>query len=279
MNLCCRSLLVLALCLPAPLWAEEAPPDPMAHALLRHLRTELPTIRDTLHRLDAAPDRAWFGGKAAFQDDIDGYLDEALALVLPDTYPAARKRLAEIDRQIVERQLSQANLKLDMTTAPAAPATPEATGLLDSVARIFTPQEAPPKTREDLARQVAALDMRPPDPSTVTRFLSGGNQQKVVLGRWMARQAQVYLFDDPTVGVDIGARAEIYQLIRGLAEAGASVIVASGDPAELIGLCDRVAVMMRGRVVAECPAEGLELDRLVALTTGAAVEGARHVAA
>lgn len=129
------------------------------------------------------------------------------------------------------------------------------------------------------ARQVAALDIRPPDPSTVTRFLSGGNQQKVVLGRWMARQAQVYLFDDPTVGVDIGARAEIYQLIRGLAEAGASVIVASGDPAELIGLCDRVAVMMRGRVVAECPAEGLELDRLVALTTGAAVEGARHVAA
>ncbi len=159
MNLCCRSAL-LALCFPVALWAQENPPDPRASDLLRHLRDELPAIRDTLRDRDAAPDRSWFGGKGSFQDDIDGYLDEALDLVLPRTYRAARDRLTGIDRLIVEKQKAQAALKLDMTLAPEAAAAPpaEEAGPLDGIGRLFTGEEKGPATREDLAQEIAALE-------------------------------------------------------------------------------------------------------------------------
>lgn len=103
--------------------------------------------------------------------------------------------------------------------------------------------------------------------------LSGGNQQKVVLGRWLARKARAYLFDEPTVGVDVGAKSEIYALMHGLAKDGAPVLVSSGDPAELVGICDRILVMMRGRILTEISTEGLSVDRLVAITTGAVAIG------
>ena len=118
--------------------------------------------------------------------------------------------------------------------------------------------------------QIEALDIRPPNPDAITRLLSGGNQQKVVLARWLATEAEVFIFDEPTVGVDIGAKAEIYQLIEDLAARGACVIVSSSDPVELQGICDRIAVMMRGRIIGELEAQGLSVDALVAATTGAA---------
>lgn len=127
--------------------------------------------------------------------------------------------------------------------------------------------------RASTKAQIAALDIRPPKPEAVTRFLSGGNQQKVVLARWLAKSAKVFLFDEPTVGVDVGAKAEIYRLIGDLARDGATIVVSSSDPVELTGLCDRIAVMMRGRLVAELPAAGLGIDRLVAATTGARAIG------
>lgn len=123
--------------------------------------------------------------------------------------------------------------------------------------------------RERAESQIAALDIRPPNPGIVTRLLSGGNQQKVVLGRWLLKDAEVYLLDDPAVGVDVGARSEIYSLVDRLARHGSGVIVSSSDPGELIGLCDRIAVMMRGEVIAVHDADELTLDRLIAVTTGA----------
>ena len=126
--------------------------------------------------------------------------------------------------------------------------------------------------------QIRALDVRPADPDVVTRFLSGGNQQKVVLGRWLTRDARVFLMDEPTVGVDVGAKAEIYQLIADLAAKGAAVLVSSSDPIELVGLCHRIAVMMRGTIARVLDAEGLEVDDLVAVTTGAAADGERRAA-
>lgn len=125
------------------------------------------------------------------------------------------------------------------------------------------------RQRGSAEAQIGNLDIRPPNAAAVTRYLSGGNQQKVVLGRWLARKARAYLFDEPTVGVDVGAKAEIYALMRGLARDGAPVLVSSGDPAELVGVCDRVLVMMRGRVIADVATGDLTVDRLVALTTGA----------
>ncbi|GFE51859.1 sugar ABC transporter ATP-binding protein [Roseobacter cerasinus] len=124
---------------------------------------------------------------------------------------------------------------------------------------------------------ITALDIRPPNPDAITRLLSGGNQQKVVLARWLATDAKVFIFDEPTVGVDVGAKAEIYQLIADLAGKGASVIVSSSDPVELQGICDRIIVMMRGKIVDELRASDASVDDLVAATTGAAsVQGAAH---
>lgn len=80
-------------------------------------------------------------------------------------------------------------------------------------------------------------------------FLSGGNQQKVVLGKGLYTQASLYMFDEPTRGVDVGAKAEIYRLMRNLAKQGVGVIVASSESAEIMGICDRIAVMRQGKLV------------------------------
>lgn len=129
------------------------------------------------------------------------------------------------------------------------------------------------RERASAEAQIRNLDIRPPSAGAITRFLSGGNQQKVVLGRWLAKKARAYLFDEPTVGVDVGAKSEIYALIHGLARDGAPVIVSSGDPAELVGICDRIIVMIRGRVVTGLSTDGLTVDRLVAISTGAVEVG------
>jgi ribose transport system ATP-binding protein len=92
--------------------------------------------------------------------------------------------------------------------------------------------------------------------------LSGGNQQKVILARWMQRDPRVLLLDEPTQGVDVGARQEIHQLIRRAASDGAAVVVVTSDFEELTALCDRAAVVHEGQVVEHIPAEGLSEDVL-----------------
>lgn len=112
------------------------------------------------------------------------------------------------------------------------------------------------------------LDIRPRDPSATSRNLSGGNQQKVVLGRWLTRGAKLFMLDEPTVGVDVGAKVEIYALVEKLAADGAGVLVSSSDPGELVGLCDRVIVMLRGKVISEMTTDEFGVDHLISLTTG-----------
>lgn len=107
----------------------------------------------------------------------------------------------------------------------------------------------------DVARSV---DVRPPDIGREMRTLSGGNQQKVVLARWLLRDCRVLLLDEPTRGVDVGARSEIYGLIRSLADRGVAVVVVSSEIEEVLGLSDRVLVIGDGAVLAEA-ASG-ELD-------------------
>jgi len=100
------------------------------------------------------------------------------------------------------------------------------------------------------ARQhTAALQVRPDDPDRMVRTLSGGNQQKVVLARWLLRGCRVLLLDEPTRGVDVGARSEIYAVIRQLADSGIAVVVVSSEIEEVLGLADRVLVMTDGTVV------------------------------
>jgi ABC-type sugar transport system ATPase subunit len=99
--------------------------------------------------------------------------------------------------------------------------------------------------------------------------LSGGNQQKVVLGKWLEIAPDVILLDDPARGVDIGAKQEIFALIRRLADEGKVVLFHSTEVPELIGLCDRVVGLHRGRVVVDAPVDDLDARSLLhALNTG-----------
>jgi ribose transport system ATP-binding protein len=106
--------------------------------------------------------------------------------------------------------------------------------------------------------QVEALDLRPASVNRNARTLSGGNQQKALLARWLVHGCRVLLLDEPTRGVDVGARAEIYSLIRRLADDGAAVLVVSSEIPEVLGLADRVLVISDGRAVHEGPADDID---------------------
>ena len=105
--------------------------------------------------------------------------------------------------------------------------------------------------------------MRPPDPERPLKLLSGGNQQKVVLAKWLRTEPRVLLLDEPTQGVDVGAKATIYEQIVAAARAGAGVLLCSSDTEELVLLCDRVLVLEGGRVVTEVPRASLSEVGLV----------------
>jgi ribose transport system ATP-binding protein len=98
--------------------------------------------------------------------------------------------------------------------------------------------------------------------------LSGGNQQKVVLGKWLATNPRVLILDEPTRGVDIGARSEIYGLIDRLAADGLAVLMISSDLEEILGISDRVLVMHEGRIAGELPRGRLSEEAVMHLATG-----------
>lgn len=171
---------------------------------------------------------------------------------------------------LVPRDRRNAGLVLDMTTT-------------DNI-NLASLQEisAMNLMRNGLARKradelIEKLDIRPANSKAIVRYLSGGNQQKVVLARWLATGSKLFIMDEPTIGVDIGAKVEIYQLVSDLANGTqnesaqserAGVIISSSDPAELLGLCNRIVVMLRGQVIANKPASDYSMDTLLALSTG-----------
>ncbi|RMI37747.1 sugar ABC transporter ATP-binding protein [Streptomyces triticirhizae] len=109
------------------------------------------------------------------------------------------------------------------------------------------------------------LSLRPDNPDALIRTLSGGNQQKAVLARWLLRRCKVLLLDEPTRGVDVGARAELYALIRRLADDGVAVLLVSSEIPEVLGLADRVLVLREGQVVHTAPARELDEHRVLDL--------------
>jgi ribose transport system ATP-binding protein len=109
--------------------------------------------------------------------------------------------------------------------------------------------------RAEAKRLIEALDVRPPDLDRAIRTLSGGNQQKAVLARWLAEDRTVLLLDEPTRGVDVGAKAEIYRLISELSATGLAVVVVSSEMEELMGLSTRILIMREGELVAEVDGE------------------------
>jgi ribose transport system ATP-binding protein len=113
-------------------------------------------------------------------------------------------------------------------------------------------------------RQIDAMRIRSSGPSQAVSELSGGNQQKVVIGRWLARDCSVLLFDEPTRGIDVGAKFDIYALMGALAREGRALVVVSSDLRELMAICDRIAVMSAGRMTGLFERENWTQDALLA---------------
>ena len=114
----------------------------------------------------------------------------------------------------------------------------------------------------------ASLDLRPNDPALPIEGLSGGNQQKVVVGRWLATERRLLVAEDPTAGVDVGAKAEIYGLIARALDNGLAVIVVSTDFEEVAQICHRALVFNRGRIVAELTGEALTMEAVIMAASG-----------
>jgi len=126
--------------------------------------------------------------------------------------------------------------------------------------------------------EVARLDIRLRSLAQPVLSLSGGNQQKVVLGRWLALEPRVLLLDEPTRGIDVGAKAEIYELIRSLAAEGVSIVVSTSELPELLALADRSIVLHEGRLAGELPGGASQEDVMRLATGGQEVAGAAPAA-
>ncbi|MGQ0394378.1 sugar ABC transporter ATP-binding protein [Raoultella ornithinolytica] len=117
---------------------------------------------------------------------------------------------------------------------------------------------------------IARIGIRTTGPAQTLRRLSGGNQQKVAIGKWLRGNANVLIFDEPTKGVDVKAKTDLFTLIDGLARDGKGIIYASGEFSELVGLCDRICVLWDGRIVAEIPGAEAREETLLYYSTGGA---------
>ena len=122
-------------------------------------------------------------------------------------------------------------------------------------------KEIAEKQREDMQIKCTSMEQ-------LTTHLSGGNQQKVILGKWMAAGVKLLIFDEPTKGIDVGTKSEIYKLMREIASNGIGVIVVSSEMPELLSVCDRIAVMSEGKIVATYEAAEATEEKLAKAATG-----------
>ena len=117
---------------------------------------------------------------------------------------------------------------------------------------------------------VKRLNVKTASIETVIGTLSGGNQQKVILGKWLNADPKVFILDEPTRGIDIGAKVEIYKLLNSLVERGVTVIMISSELPEVMGMCDRIMVMCEGRLAADLPREAATKEAIMSYATGSA---------
>ena len=123
------------------------------------------------------------------------------------------------------------------------------------------------KMRKDTQWSIKAMRIKTPNQETQIRTLSGGNQQKVIFGRWLLTDPEIMMLDEPTRGIDVGAKYEIYQLIIDLAKKGKGVIMISSEMPELLGVCDRILVMSGGRIAGELNAAETTQEEIMSLAT------------
>ena len=127
-------------------------------------------------------------------------------------------------------------------------------------------------------RWVRELDIRLRSTEQTARELSGGNQQKVIIAKWLFRNASILMLDEPTRGIDVGAKAEVYMLLRRLSAEGKALLVVSSELPELMMLCGRILVFSRGRLVGEVSRHDFDEERILSLAYSEYLAGNRHQA-
>jgi L-arabinose transport system ATP-binding protein len=120
---------------------------------------------------------------------------------------------------------------------------------------------------DPVVNAVEEMQVRPPDPELPCSSLSGGNQQKVVLAKWLMARPKVIVFDEPTRGIDVGAKAEIYLQMNEISRQGVGIIMASSDLPELLGMSDRILVMHEGRIAGEVSRKEATEEAVMRLAT------------
>jgi methyl-galactoside transport system ATP-binding protein len=122
------------------------------------------------------------------------------------------------------------------------------------------------KAKEDTKWVIDSMSVKTPSQKTLINSLSGGNQQKVILGRWLLTEPEILMLDEPTRGIDVGAKYEIYQLMIDLANKGKGIIMVSSEMPELLGIADRILVMSNGRVAGIVEAKDTDQEEILRLT-------------
>jgi len=124
------------------------------------------------------------------------------------------------------------------------------------------------KIREDCQRLSDQLAIKTPSLQQLIKYLSGGNQQKALIARWLLQDPDILFLDEPTRGIDVGAKSEIYNLIFDLAKKGKAIVVVSSELPEILGLSDRIIVMHDGKKTGELSREEATQERIMELATG-----------
>ena len=167
--------------------------------------------------------------------------------------PEDRKKQGLVIDMTVRENLSLATLRRDQRKA----------GFLD-----FSKEDKIAK------EMIQAMRVKTPNEDQIIRYLSGGNQQKVVLGKWLAMKPKILLLDEPTRGIDVGAKSEIYALMEDLAESGVAILFVSSEMEEILGMADRALVMHEGRITGELSRSELTEENIMHLATGGEKEAA-----
>lgn len=129
------------------------------------------------------------------------------------------------------------------------------------------------KSRQKSEEYVEQLNIKTPSVNAIVNGLSGGNQQKVIIARWLLTQSKLLFFDEPTRGIDVGAKLEIYNMLQKLAESGVSIVVISSDLPEIVGLSDRVFVMREGMITADLVGKDINPETIMLYATGGEASG------
>lgn len=242
-------------------------PDPAEPAEI--LRVENLSLRGRFHDVS-------FSVRAGEVVGLAGLVGSGRSEILAAIYGAVRPTSGRVvlDGATVRPGSTHAAVRRGMGLAPEERKS-QGLLMLDTVGRNITVASLSRYARfgwfdrrretEDARRQAEALDIRPADPHRPIRTLSGGNQQKAVLARWLLHGCRLLLLDEPTRGVDIGARNELYTQMRALADSGIAIVLVSSEIPEVLGLSDRVLVIRDGRVIEHAPARELDEHRVLDL--------------